>query len=119
MPTSLVCAFCQLRQRIRQLNFISDGSFSGSVAKLPIPALSALIVVFIPVDQLVAVCKQLKQQGVRGDDLQGMITAVVGQLGKRVAGSAGERVAEQIGDHVADFFSEGASRFFDWVTGAP
>ena len=33
----------QLRQRIRQLNFISDGSFSGSIAKLPIAALSALI----------------------------------------------------------------------------
>lgn len=41
-----------------------------------------------------------------------MITAVVGQLGKRVAGSAGERVAEQIGDNLADFFSEGASIFF-------
>lgn len=108
----------QLRQRIRQLNFISDGSFSGSIAKLPIPALSALIADLIPVDQRVAVCKQLKEQGVRGDDLQGMITAVVGQLGKRVAGSAGERVAEQIGDNLADFFSEGASTFFDWVTGA-
>lgn len=33
----------QLRQRIRQLNFISDGSFSGSIAKLPIAALSALL----------------------------------------------------------------------------
>ena len=62
-------------------------------------------------DQRVAVRKQLKHQGVRGDDLQGMITAVVGQLNKRVAGSAGERVVEQIGDNVADFFSEGASTF--------
>ena len=70
-------------------------------------------------DQRVSVRKQLKHQGVRGDDLQGMVTAVVGQLGKRAAGSAGERVAEQIGDNVADFFSEGASTFFDWVTGAP
>lgn len=105
----------RLRQRVRQLNFISDGSFSGSLAKLPVPALSALIEDLIPEDQRPAICQILKKQGVRGDDRQGLIAAVVGQLGKRAAGTAGERLAEQIGDEIGDFFVENASSAFDWT----
>lgn len=83
--------------------------------KLPVPALSPLIKDLIPEDQRPAVCKALKKLGVRGDELQGLIAAVVGQLGKRAAGAAGERVAEQIGEKVGDFFVEGTGAVFDWV----
>lgn len=104
-----------LRQRVRQLSFISDGSFSGSLAKLSVPALSALIEDLIPKKQRSAIHKKLSAQGVRGDDFQGIIAAVLGQLGKRAAGTAGERVAEQIGEKIADFFVDAASAGFNWV----
>ena len=38
----------RLRHRIRQLGFLSDGSFSGSIARIKRPALAALISSLIP-----------------------------------------------------------------------
>lgn len=106
-----------LRQRVRQLGFISDGSFSGSLAKVPTAALAALVADLIPVEDQTAIKDQLRAQGIQGDDLASMISAVLGQFGKRVAGSAGERVAERIGGKLGDFLCDGASSAFDWVCG--
>lgn len=104
-----------LRQRIRQLGFISDGSFSGSIAKLPTAALAALVADLIPAEDQAAIKGQLRAQGIQGDDLASMISAVLGQFGKRVAGAAGERLAEQIGTQLGDFLGDGAVSAFDWV----
>ena len=52
-----------LRQRVRQLSFISDRSFSGSLAKLSVPALSALIEDLVPNKQRSAIHKKLSAQG--------------------------------------------------------
>lgn len=104
-----------LRQRIRSLGHVSDGSFSGSVAKFPVKALSALIVDLIAEEVRTAIRKKLKAQGIQGDDLTGLIGSALGQLGKRVAGKVGERVAEQIGDKVADFLTDGVTAAFNWV----
>lgn len=105
----------RLRQRVRQLNYISDGSFSGSLAKLPVPALSALIKDLIPENQWPAVCKAHKKLGVRGDGLQGLIAAVVVQLGRRTAGAEEEHIAAHIGDSIGDFFAKGDGAVFEWV----
>lgn len=106
-----------LRQRVRQLGFISDGSFSGSIAKVPTAALAALVTDLIPSADQTAIKDKLRAQGIQGDDLASMISAVLGQFGKRVAGSMGERVAEQIGSKLGDFLGDVASSAFDWVRG--
>lgn len=100
-----------LRQRMRKLGFISDGSFSGSVAKIPSRALAALIADLIPDDERSKVKKQLRGQGVPGDDLAGLICGALGVLGKHAAGEAGER----IGDKLGHFFVDGAAKAFDWA----
>ncbi|TRO82367.1 hypothetical protein [Trichloromonas acetexigens] len=104
-----------LRQRVRQLGFLSDGSFSSSVAKLSTAALSALIENLIPKEEQQIISQKLKKQGIKGDDLSSLISGVLSQLGKKVAGAAGEKIAENIGDKVGEFLFEGAKSTFDWV----
>lgn len=107
-----------LRQRVRRLGYISDGSFSSSVAKISTAALSDLITDLIPKEEQESISQKLKKQGIKGDDLSSLITGVLGQFGKKVAGAAGEKFAENIGDKVGEFLFEGAKSTFAWVRDA-
>lgn len=100
-----------LRQRIRKLGFFSDGSFSGSVAKVSSRALAALIAELIPKENRTAVNKQLRQHGVSGDDLPGLVCGALSALGKSAAGGVGEHV----GDKIGEFFVNGATSAFVWL----
>src|SRR5690606_8662028 len=51
-----------LRYRIRQLGFLSDGSFAGSIARLPQRALSALIEDLVPPNERKSVTARLRRQ---------------------------------------------------------
>jgi len=104
-----------LRQRIRRLGFISDGTFSSSLAKLPLAALAALIEDLLSAEQKARAKRLLRRQGITGDDLQSLIISVLAHYGKRVAGSAGEKVVERIGDKVADFFMDSNEGLFAWI----
>jgi len=106
-----------LRQRIRRLGHISDGSFSGSLAKVSVSAFGALVADLVPDDRQAAIKTRLREQGIAGDDLPGLISGALGRFGKQVAGATGQRVAERIGSKVADFFVEGVGEAFDWVQG--
>lgn len=113
VPEPLLMDF--LRQRVRKANYLSDGSFSGSIAKLPVDALIALVAELMPKGEQPKVMKKLRERGVRGNDLPSLVGAAIGQLGKRVAGHAGEKIAENIGDKLADFLEKGAAAAFDWI----
>ena len=104
-----------LRQRVRQLGFLSDGSFSGAIAKIPGRALAALIADLVPVAEQAAIKTRLRAAGVSGDDFQSMIAGVLGNLGKRVAGAAGEQIAEQIGSKIGDLICDSASAGLAWL----
>jgi hypothetical protein len=58
-----------LRQKLRQLGFISIGSFSGSLAKISILALAALINDLLSREQQSEAQRGLRAQGVPGDNL--------------------------------------------------
>ena len=104
-----------LRHRVRELGFISDGSFSGAVARIPAPALVALVASLIPDDKRAEVEKALRRKGVHGDDLRSLIAGAIGKFGQSVAGAAGKRVAEHIGDALGDFLIDGGEVTFEWV----
>lgn len=99
------------RQRIRSLGYLSDGSFSGTVAKIPTSALAALIAELIPNSEHAGVQERLRSQGVPGTDLQSLIKGALSALGKRSAGTAGE----QIGDQLGEFFAKGVSGLYEWA----
>ena len=94
---------------------ISDGTFSRSLAKLPLAALAALIEDLLSAEQKARAKRLLRRQGITGDDLQSLIISVLAHYGKRVAGSAGEKVVDRIGDKVADFFMDSNEGLFAWI----
>lgn len=66
-----------LRQRVRRLGYLSDGSFSGSIARIPLRALSALVADLIPDSAQADVKKALRDQGVQGVDLTTLISGAL------------------------------------------
>lgn len=87
-----------LRQKVRKLGYLSDGSFSGSVARLPLKALAALIIAYIPDSEKLKVEKQLRKNGIEGEGLQGVLLGLLKKFGQSAAGAAGEQVGEKLGD---------------------
>lgn len=78
-----------LRQKVRKVGFISDGSFSGSLAKISIPALAALINDLLSTEQQSEAQRRLRAQGVLGDNLTSMIVSAFGALGRHALGATG------------------------------
>lgn len=105
-----------LRQRIRELNYISDGSFSGSIAKISVEALSALVVDLIHQDQRQDIERKLRNKGIRGDNLSSLIGNALAHYGMHVAGNAGSKLGEKIGDKLGDFLIDGSRSLYQWVS---
>jgi hypothetical protein len=61
-----------LTDKIRELGYLSDGSFSGSVARIPDGAMIALVKSIIPEYNLKEVERKLRAQGIVASDLEGL-----------------------------------------------
>ena len=94
-----------LRHRIRQLGFLSDGSFSGSTARLPQRALAALIEDLVPPTERQSVTARQRRQGIEGDDLQSLVLGLIKTAGRAAAGAAGEHLGVPIAESIGAAFS--------------
>lgn len=94
----------RLRKRVRNLGFISDGSFSGSVAKLPEPALLELIESLISSDEKADILRQFQKMGLPDTTIKGAIKAILSTAGKKVAGEVGDQIGEALNDLIGDLF---------------
>lgn len=113
VPQPLLMDF--LRHRVRALGFISDGSFSGAVAKVPLPAIAALVADLIPAERRKSVESTLRAHGVPGTGLSDLVSGSLSQFGRKVAGAAGAKAGERIGSKLGDFFGEHLDGVFDWI----
>jgi SOS response regulatory protein OraA/RecX len=103
----------RLRHRIRQLGFLSDGSFSGSIARIKRPALAALISSLIPETEQQIVIKELIRAGYQGTDTQAIITAMLKKAGSKIAGDVGGELAGYLGESIDALFNQIWDRFRD------
>ena len=94
----------RLRKRVRNLGYISDGSFSGSVAKVPELALLELIESLIPSDQKTDVLEQFQKMGLPDTTIKGAIKAILSTAGKKVAGEVGDQIGIALNDMIGDVF---------------
>jgi hypothetical protein len=99
-------AMDRLRHRVRQLGFLSDGSFSGSVARIKRAALAALVESIIPEADRTAVIEGLKRVGYQGADACSIISAMLKKAGMKVAGDIGEELVGNLGDSVSALLSQ-------------
>lgn len=85
-----------LRGKARELGFLSDGSFSGSVARIPVRALGKLVEGIIPSSEHKAAIKHLRSLGIQGNDSQSLIVGLIGFFGKALAGAAGDHLGREL-----------------------
>lgn len=97
----------RLRKRIRSLGFLSDGFFSGTVAKVPEGALVSLVAELIPNHLRVEVTRQLIKQGLPDTSLAGLIKSMLAKAGTKLAGDVGDKIVGNIGQHLEELFSKG------------
>lgn len=98
-----------LRQRIRALGYVSDGSYSGSIARIQIPAMAALVKGLIPEAERNEVLAQLKRQGMPGDDLQSVLTGLLRKMGMKLAGHVGDEIMGRASDYLCTLVSENSA----------
>ena len=102
-----------LRSKIRELGYLSDGSFSGSVARIPVEAMIALVKSFIPGDNLKEVENKLRARGIVASDLEGLVMGFLKKAGESFASEAGGKVGQKIGEGVSSILKMGINYIGD------
>jgi hypothetical protein len=97
----------RLRKRVRSYGFLSDGTFSGSIAKIPEGALLKLVEELIPEEQKAKISKQLKEAGLPDKTIAGVLKAMLATAGKKVAGEMGGVAAKALGEEIGDVLTTG------------
>jgi hypothetical protein len=108
-----------LKNKVRKLGFISDGSFSSSIAKIQLECLSSLIESLIPEESKNDIIKKLKGYPLKGELLKGLISGALSGLGKKIAGETGQIIAEEmsesLSEYISDFFLSKSVKTFSWL----
>jgi hypothetical protein len=101
----------RLRARVRSLGFISDGTFSAGVAKIPEEALVALVDTLMLPEQKSAVLDAMKKQGMTDTSFQGVLKSALRKAGTKFAGQAGDELMSCAGDIIGQVFSDASVKY--------
>lgn len=85
-----------LRAKIRSLGFVSDGSFSPTIVKLPLEAIGALIEEYLGKKEIEKVRRELISAGAPDTSFTGVLRAVARKLASKVATDSGEALVEHV-----------------------
>jgi hypothetical protein len=97
----------RLRKRVRSYGFLSDGTFSGVIARIPEGALLRLFEELIPDEQKTEIKKQLVKAGLPDKTIAGVLKAMLASAGKKVAGEVGGVAAKTIGEEIGGVLTSG------------
>jgi hypothetical protein len=107
-----------LKHVLKELNFITDGSFSPDLIKLTPEAYKALLnnkFEKIPKKDL---NKALIECGAKKDiSVKSVLTGVLKTVGKKVAAEAGDQVGEHVGDYIGEILDRGEEFIKDVIKG--
>jgi len=105
-----------LKDKLRQLGFATDGSFSPSLVRLGRDAFNALIVDCVPSGNQMAVKAALVAAGAPDGTFGGVIKGVLVKLGGKFADSAGEEIAGSISEYLGPILSGATSEITSRVS---
>jgi len=100
----------KLRKKVRDLGFISDESFSGSLAKISREALIGLIDSLVEESDKQEVIEKLKQKGYPDTTFKNFIKKSLIKLGSRIADDTGEEITKNIGTFCKDILVDLTSK---------
>ena len=90
-----------LRSRVQKLGYVSDGSFSPSIVKLPLDAVVALMNYYIEDDQQENVRQALIAAGAPDSSFKGVLKSVLKKIATRVASESGEALLDKASEYIA------------------
>lgn len=90
-----------LRSRVQKLGYVSDGSFSPSIVKLPLDAVVALMNYYIEDDQQENVRRALIAAGAPDSTFRGVLKSVLKKIAARVASESGEALLDKTSEYIA------------------
>lgn len=95
----------RLRQRVRQLGFLSDGSFSGSVARISEKALIALLADLLSEEERQRLMGSYHAQGVSDKTPVGIIKNILAKALQAAVGQAGAEFGSTVFNALKDVFN--------------
>lgn len=95
-----------LRAKLKQLNHITDGSFSPELVRLTTDAFVSLFESFLPEDTKDQIKQAFVDIGAEADtSLKGVLKGAFKKLGSKIADEAGGQVAESVGEYLGPVIS--------------
>jgi hypothetical protein len=88
-----------LRSKVQKLGYISDGSFSPSIVKLPLDAIVALIDLYV-VQGKEQVRNALVAAGAPDTSFKGVLKSVLKKVASRVASESGEALLDKASEYI-------------------
>ncbi len=99
-----------LRSQVKKLGFVSDGSFSPSIVKLGLDAITALIESNLTAKEKTAIKKALIKAGAPDKSFRGVLKATLKKIAKKVASNTGEALMDQASDYLTPIIDAGIER---------
>lgn len=89
-----------LRAKLQSLGYISDGSFSQSIVKLSLDAITALLESNLTEKERTEVRKALIAAGAPDISFRGVLKATLKKLASKVAANTGEEMLEEVSNYM-------------------
>ncbi len=105
-----------LRFKLKNLNYITDGSFSPELVKLSVDAYLSVFETYLSDSDKSKVVDSLVKLGAKGDNsFKGVMKAALKKLGTKVADNAGGEVAESVSDYLGPLLNGGIDEVKDKI----
>lgn len=106
-----------LRSRVKKLGYVSDGSFSPSIVKLGLDAVSSIIESYLTEDQRNDIKAVLITAGAPDTSFRGVIKATLKKVAKKVASDTGEALMENASEFISPIIDAGIDSITEKVAG--
>jgi len=93
-----------LKEKVRRLNHISDTSFNSAIVKMPLVAVTDVMLSLINVDQQERVRLALIAAGAPDDTIKGVLLSATKKLGSKVLGNVADGLIDDASDYLSPIF---------------
>lgn len=95
----------RMRKKLREAGYLSDGSFSNSIAKISEDALVKIVEELIPENKKIEMNKKLLDSRETDDSIAGIIKAMIEKAAEKYAGETGVSAVRKIGNKIISFLN--------------
>lgn len=92
-----------LKEKVRELNYLTDTSFNPQLVRIPLPAVTDLAEAVIPEEEQEIIRKALIRAGAPDGSFKAVLTGALEQLGERIAKEAGGTFARAVVSQATEF----------------